>query len=48
VAAASGVLAGAALARAGAALAARRAPDGADPAALDAELQQLVQGRADA
>ncbi len=43
-----GVLAGAALARAGAALAARRAPDGADPAALDAELQQLVQGRADA
>ncbi|MCA3485702.1 MAG: beta-N-acetylhexosaminidase [Rhodobacter sp.] len=48
VAAASGVLAGAALARAGAALAARRAPDGADPAALDAELRQLVQGRADA
>ncbi|MCA3515026.1 MAG: beta-N-acetylhexosaminidase [Rhodobacter sp.] len=48
VAAAAGVLEGAALARAGAALAARRAPDGADPAALDAELRQLGQGRADA
>jgi beta-N-acetylhexosaminidase len=48
VAAASGVLAGAALARADAALAARRAPDGADPAALDAELAQLLQGRTDA
>jgi beta-N-acetylhexosaminidase len=45
---ASGVLAGAALARAGAALAARRAPDGADPAALEAELRQLAQGWTDA
>ena len=48
VAAASGMLAGSALARADAALEARRAPDGADPAALDAELAQLLQGRTDA
>jgi beta-N-acetylhexosaminidase len=48
VAAASGVLAGAALARAKAALAARRAPDAADPAALDADLAQLMQDQADA
>ena len=48
VAEASGVLAGAAQARAEAALAERRAPDGADPAALDAELSQLMQGRTDA
>jgi hypothetical protein len=32
----------------GAALAARRAPDGADPAALEAELRQLAQGWTDA
>jgi beta-N-acetylhexosaminidase len=48
VAAASGVLAGAALARAEAALAARRTPDTADPKALDAELAQLVRDQADA
>ena len=48
VAAASGALAGAALARAEAALAARRAPDTADPKALDAELAQLVRDQADA
>ena len=48
VAAASGVLAGAALARAEAALAARRTPDAADPKALDAELAQLVRDQADA
>ena len=48
VAAASGVLAGAALTRAEAALAARRTPDTADPKALDAELAQLVRDQADA
>ena len=48
VAAASGALAGAALARAEAALAARRIPDTADPKALDAELAQLVRDQADA
>ena len=48
VAAASGALAGAALARAEAALAARRTPDTADPKALDAELAQLVRDQADA
>ena len=48
VAAASGALAGAALARAEAALAARRTPDAADPKALDAELAQLVRDQADA
>ena len=48
VAAASGALAGAALARAEAALAARRTPDTADPQALDAELAQLVRDQADA
>lgn len=48
VAAASGVLAGTALARAEAALAARRTPDGADPAALDAELAQVMRDRAHA
>ena len=48
VAAASGALAGAALARAEAALAARRTPDTADPKALDAELAQLVRNQADA
>jgi len=48
VAAASGVLAGAALARATAALAARRTPDTADPKALDAELAQLMRDRAHA
>jgi beta-N-acetylhexosaminidase len=48
VAAASGVLEGAALARAKAALAARRTPDTADPKALDAELAQLMRDQADA
>jgi beta-N-acetylhexosaminidase len=48
VAAASGALAGAALARAEAALMARRTPDTADPKALDAELAQLVRDQADA
>jgi beta-N-acetylhexosaminidase len=48
VAAASGALAGAALTRAEAALAARRTPDTADPKALDAELAQLVRDQADA
>ena len=48
VAAASGALAGAALARAESALAARRTPDAADPKALDAELAQLVRDQADA
>ena len=48
VAAASGALAGAALARAEAALAARRTPDTADPKALDAELAQLVRDQTDA
>jgi beta-N-acetylhexosaminidase len=48
VAAASGALAGAALARAESALAARRTPDTADPKALDAELAQLVRDQADA
>ena len=48
VAAASGALAGAALERAEAALAARRTPDTADPKALDAELAQLVRDQADA
>ena len=48
VVAASGVLAGAALARAEAALAARRTPDAADPKALDAELAQLLRDQADA
>ena len=48
VAAASGALAGASLARAEAALAARRTPDTADPKALDAELAQLVRDQADA
>jgi beta-N-acetylhexosaminidase len=48
VAAASGVLTGAALVRAEAALAARRTPDTADPKALDAELAQLLRDQADA
>jgi beta-N-acetylhexosaminidase len=48
VAAASGALAGAALTRAEAALAARRTPDTADPKAMDAELAQLVRDQADA
>ena len=48
VAAASGALAGAALARAEAALMARRTPDAADPKVLDAELAQLVRDQADA
>jgi beta-N-acetylhexosaminidase len=46
VAAASGHLSGAAMGRAEAALAARQAPDGADPAELEAELAQLMRDRA--
>jgi len=48
VADASGVLAGAALTRAEAALARRHAPDAADPGALAAELARLMPGHADA